>query len=93
MKDAAFDKAYVDNEVTYHEAVIDALDKTLIPSADNADLKALLIKVRPAAGALGSWCESGGGGYIDNACGDDAEHAVCAGNVGRAAWRQGEMGQ
>lgn len=48
LKGTAFDKAYVDNEVTYHEAVIDALDKTLIPSADNADLKALLIKVRPA---------------------------------------------
>lgn len=48
LKGAAFDKAYVDNEVTYHQAVIDALDKTLIPSADNAELKALLIKVRPA---------------------------------------------
>src|SRR5690606_3616665 len=48
LKGAAFDRAYVDHEVTYHEAVIDALDKTLIPSADNAELKALLIKVRPA---------------------------------------------
>ena len=45
---AAFDKAYVDNEVTYHQAVIDAIDKTLIPSAKNEELKALLIKVRPA---------------------------------------------
>ena len=45
---AAFDKAYVDNEVTYHQAVIDAIDKTLIPSAKNAELKALLVKVRPA---------------------------------------------
>ncbi|AHG64254.1 DUF4142 domain-containing protein [Advenella mimigardefordensis] len=48
LKGAAFDKAYIDNEVTYHEAVLDALDKTLIPDADNAELKALLIKVRPA---------------------------------------------
>ncbi|WP_427912386.1 DUF4142 domain-containing protein [Ramlibacter sp. MMS24-I3-19] len=48
LKGAAFDKAYVDNEVTYHQAVIDAVDKTLIPSAKNADLKALLEKVRPA---------------------------------------------
>ena len=48
LKGAAFDKAYVDNEVTYHQAVIDALDKTLIPSAQNAELKALLVKVRPA---------------------------------------------
>ena len=45
---AAFDKAYVDHEVEYHQAVLDALDKTLIPSAQNAELKALLVKVRPA---------------------------------------------
>ena len=43
-----FDKAYVDNEVKYHQTVIDALDKTLIPDASNRELKALLIKVRPA---------------------------------------------
>ncbi len=43
-----FDKAYVDNEVSYHETVLDALDKTLIPNASNAELKALLVKVRPA---------------------------------------------
>jgi putative membrane protein len=48
LQGAAFDKAYVDNEVTYHQQVIDALDKTLIPSATNAELKALLVKVRPA---------------------------------------------
>jgi putative membrane protein len=45
---AAFDKAYVDHEVAYHQAVLDAVDKTLIPSAKNAELKALLVKVRPA---------------------------------------------
>ena len=43
-----FDKAYIDNEVTYHQVVLDALDKTLIPSANNAELKGLLVKVRPA---------------------------------------------
>lgn len=48
LKGAAFDKAYVDNEVTYHAAVIDALDKTLIPNARNAELKALLVQTRPA---------------------------------------------
>ena len=48
LKGIAFDKAYVDHEVAYHQQVIDALDKTLIPSATNAELKALLIKVRPA---------------------------------------------
>jgi len=45
---AAFDRAYVDHEVVYHQQVIDALDKTLIPDATNAELKALLVKVRPA---------------------------------------------
>ena len=45
---AAFDKAYVDHEVAYHQAVLDAVDKTLIPNARNVELKALLVKVRPA---------------------------------------------
>jgi putative membrane protein len=48
LKGAAFDKAYIDREVTYHQQVIDALDKTLIPGATNEELKALLVKVRPA---------------------------------------------
>ncbi|HET8832227.1 MAG TPA: DUF4142 domain-containing protein, partial [Casimicrobiaceae bacterium] len=48
LKGAAFDKAYVAHEVVYHQTVIDAMDKTLIPSAQNAELKALLVKVRPA---------------------------------------------
>jgi len=48
LKGAAFDKAYVDHEVAYHQAVIDALDKTLVPNAKNAELKALLEKSRPA---------------------------------------------
>jgi putative membrane protein len=48
LKGAAFDRAYVDHEVVYHQAVLDALDKTLIPSAKNEELKALMIKVRPA---------------------------------------------
>ena len=48
LKGAAFDKAYIDHEVAYHQQVLDAVDKTLIPSAQNAELKALLVKVRPA---------------------------------------------
>jgi putative membrane protein len=48
LKGAAFDKAYVDHEVAYHTQVIEALDKTLIPGAQNSELKALLVKVRPA---------------------------------------------
>jgi putative membrane protein len=44
----AFDRAYVEHEVAYHEQVIAAIDGTLIPSAANPELKALLVKVRPA---------------------------------------------
>lgn len=47
LSGAAFDKAYVDHEVAYHQAVIDAVDKVLIPSAQNPQLKALLMKARP----------------------------------------------
>ncbi len=42
LSGAAFDKAYIENEVAYHKAVNGALEKTLIPSASNAELKELL---------------------------------------------------
>jgi len=51
LKGAAFDKAYVDHEVGYHQQVLDAIDKLLIPSAKNAELKDLIVKVRPAIAA------------------------------------------
>jgi putative membrane protein len=38
----AFDMAYIDNEITYHQAVIDAVNKVLIPNAQNAELKSAL---------------------------------------------------
>jgi putative membrane protein len=42
LKGAAYDKAYVANEVAYHKAVDSALETTLIPNANNAELKSLL---------------------------------------------------
>lgn len=48
LKGAAFDQAYIDHEVAYHQQVLDALDKVLIPNAKNEELKALIVKVRPA---------------------------------------------
>lgn len=48
LSGAAFDRAYIDREVAYHQAVLDVLDRTLIPSAQNAALRNLLEKVRPA---------------------------------------------
>jgi putative membrane protein len=35
-------------KVAYHQQVLDAVDEVLIPNAANAELKALLVKVRPA---------------------------------------------
>ena len=48
LKGVDFDRAYGDHEAAYHQQVLDALDKTLIPNAKNAELKALLVNVRPA---------------------------------------------
>jgi putative membrane protein len=42
LSGAAFDKAYVENEVAYHKTVNNALAKTLIPSSQNSELKSLL---------------------------------------------------
>jgi putative membrane protein len=39
---AAFDKAYVENEVAYHHTVNTTLENTLIPSSSNQELKDLL---------------------------------------------------
>lgn len=44
---AAFDRAYVDHEVTYHQAVIDAITSQLMPATQNAELKVLENKVAP----------------------------------------------
>ena len=41
-KGAKFDKDYIDTEVAYHQAVIDTVKNTLVPGAQNADLKRLL---------------------------------------------------
>ena len=38
----AFDRAYAANEAAFHKTVNGALSQTLIPSADNPELKALL---------------------------------------------------
>ena len=47
MSGAKFDKAYVDNEVSYHEAVIGVVTNTLIPNTKNAELKSLLESAGP----------------------------------------------
>ena len=46
LKGKEFDRAYAEHEVAYHQQVLDALDKTLVPGAKNAELKSLLESVR-----------------------------------------------
>jgi putative membrane protein len=48
LRGAAFDRAYMEREVGYHQAVLDAIDKLLIPTTENAELRKLLVDVRPA---------------------------------------------
>ena len=43
-----FDKAYIDHEVAYHEAVIGVVKTQLIPGANNQELKDMLTSVLPA---------------------------------------------
>jgi putative membrane protein len=45
---SAFDRAYADHEVKYHQAVLDAVKSTLLPAIQNAELKAFVEKVGPA---------------------------------------------
>jgi putative membrane protein len=47
LKGKEFEKAYIDNEVAYHKAVINATKTVLIPSAQNAELKAALQGAEP----------------------------------------------
>jgi putative membrane protein len=44
----AFDRAYIAHEAAYHKAVIEAVTNTLLPATQNADLKALEVRVAPA---------------------------------------------
>jgi putative membrane protein len=44
----AFDRAFLQHEVDFHNAVIDAVTKTLLPAIQNAQVKDLVTKVAPA---------------------------------------------
>lgn len=47
LSGAAFDRAYIENEIAYHQAVIDAVDSVLIPNATNGELRQMLVDARP----------------------------------------------
>jgi putative membrane protein len=48
LKGAAFDRGFLQHEIDFHNAVIDAVTKTLLPAIQNAQLKDLVTKVAPA---------------------------------------------
>ena len=48
LKGAEFDKAFLQHEVGYHDAVIAAVTKTVLPAIQNAELKTLVTTVAPA---------------------------------------------
>ena len=48
LKGKEFDKAFLQHEVGYHKAVIDAVTTTLLPALQNAEVKDLVTKVAPA---------------------------------------------
>src|SRR5688572_28760629 len=51
LSGAAFDKAFLEHEIAYHKAVIEAVNKTLLPALKSAEVKALVLKVAPAFAA------------------------------------------
>jgi putative membrane protein len=48
LRGRAFDRAFLQQEVDFHNAVIDAVTNTLLPAIQNAQLKDLVTKVAPA---------------------------------------------
>lgn len=48
LEGAEFDHAFLQHEVAFHKAVIDAVQTTLLPAIHNAEVKALVVKVTPA---------------------------------------------
>jgi putative membrane protein len=48
LSGSAFDRAFLKHEVDFHNAVIDAVNQTLMPAIQNAQVKDLVTKVAPA---------------------------------------------
>ena len=47
LKGKEFEKAYIDNEVAYHQRIINATKTVLIPNAQNDELKKALQGAEP----------------------------------------------
>jgi putative membrane protein len=48
LSGAAFDQAFLEHEVAYHKAVIDAVNKSFLPAIKSVELKAFVQKIAPA---------------------------------------------
>jgi putative membrane protein len=48
LSGAAFDQAFLEHEVAYHKAVIDAVNKSFLPAIKSVELKAFVTKIAPA---------------------------------------------
>jgi putative membrane protein len=48
LSGSAFDKAFLEHEVAYHKAVVDAVTTTLLPAISDAEVKAFVEKMAPA---------------------------------------------
>ena len=57
-KGADFDKAFLDHEIAFHQAVIDAVTQQFLPAIKNAELKAFVEKVAPAFQAHLDMCKA-----------------------------------
>lgn len=47
----AFDSTYIENEVAYHTKFLASIDNQMMPNVRNAELRTLLVTVRPAVAA------------------------------------------
>lgn len=48
LRGVEFDKAFLEHEVAFHQGVIDAVESTLLPAIQNAEVKQLVVEVAPA---------------------------------------------
>lgn len=51
LEGKAFETAFLENEVAFHQSVIDAVTSTLLPALKNAEVKQLVTTVAPAFAA------------------------------------------
>ena len=51
LEGARFDSTYASNEIQYHRELLDAIDRVLLPSARNRELREFVTQLRPAVSA------------------------------------------